>query len=239
MIHNKWLRSAGRWLRNRIPIGGRLSYAQEGEDLVLARLFEAEAGPGFFIDIGAHHPVRYSNTYYFYRRGWTGLNVDALPGTAKLFRRMRPKDITVECGIGAKDGFLTYFEFNDPALNTFSAQEAERKNCPPYHIVNTVQLPVMTLEKLLDQQLPRGKAIDFMSVDTEGLDHEVIASNDWDRYRPKLLLVELLNTRIADLPSNPAAKLMHEYRYQLCAKTCNTFFFVANEAASQWSGPLA
>ncbi len=83
MIRNDWLRRAGHWLRDYVPIGGQLSYAQEGEDLVLARLFGNQVESGFFVDIGAHHPVRYSNTYYFYRRGWTGLNVDALPGTAK------------------------------------------------------------------------------------------------------------------------------------------------------------
>jgi len=210
MIRNDWLRRAGRWLRDHVPIGGQLSYAQEGEDLVLARLFGNQVESGFFVDIGAHHPVRYSNTYYFYRRGWTGLNVDALPGTAKLFRRMRPKDITVECGIGAKEGFLTYFAFNEPALNTFSEQEAAKKNHPPYHVINKLQLPVMTLAQLLDQRLPKGRMIDFMTVDTEGLDYEVIASNDWDRYRPKVLLVELLNTRLEDLLTNPTAQLLQK-----------------------------
>lgn len=235
MIRNDWLRRAGRWLRDYIPIGGQLSYAQEGEDLVLARLFGNQVESGFFVDIGAHHPVRYSNTYYFYRRGWTGLNVDALPGTAKLFRRMRPKDITVECGIGAKEGFLTYFAFNEPALNTFSEQEAAKKNHPPYHVINKLQLPVMTLAQLLDQRLPKGRAIDFMTVDTEGLDYEVIASNDWDRYRPKVLLVELLNTRLEDLLTNPTAQLLQKAGYHIYAKTCNTFFFVDTEAASQWN----
>jgi FkbM family methyltransferase len=235
MICNVWLHRAGRWLRDHLPIGGQLSYAQEGEDLVLARLFGNQVGAGFFVDIGAHHPTRFSNTYYFYRRGWTGLNVDALPGTANLFRRMRPKDITVECGIGAKEGFLTYFAFNEPALNTFSEQEAAKKNHPPYHVINKIQLPVMTLAQLFDQQLPKGRTIDFMSVDIEGFDHEVIASNDWDRYRPKVLLVELLNTQLEDLQSNPTAQLLQRVGYQIYAKTYNTFFFVDKEAASQWN----
>lgn len=239
MIHHTWLHRVGRWLRNYLPIGGRLSYAQEGEDLVLARLFEREDGPGYFVDIGAHHPVRYSNTYYFYRRGWTGLNVDALPGTASLFRRMRPKDITIECGIGAKKGVVTYFAFNDPALNTFSEQEALKKNHPPYRVMSKAQLPVITLGKLLDQQWPKGRTIAFMSVDTEGLDYEVIASNDWDRYRPKVVLVELLNTEIADVRSNPTARLLQAQRYRLYAKTCNTFFFVAEEAVHRWNDRLA
>src|SRR5437016_1307579 len=109
MIRNNWLRCVGRWLRNRLPIGGRLSYAQEGEDLVLARILETNTSSGFFVDIGAHHPTRFSNTYYFYRRGWRGINVDALPGTASLFQRMRPRDVTVECGVGVQAGVMTYF----------------------------------------------------------------------------------------------------------------------------------
>jgi len=226
MIREFLSRRAGQWLRNHLPIDGRISYAQEGEDLVLARLFEGRSLPGFFVDIGAHHPVRFSNTYYFYRRGWRGINVDALPGTAKLFQRMRPKDITVECGIGAKAGVMTYFAFNEPALNTFSEQEAEKKNHPPYRVINKIQLPVMTLTQLLDQYLPKNVKIDFMSIDTEGLDHEVVASNDWQRYRPRVLLVELLNTGLEDLPNNATAQLLQKVGYQIFAKTCNTFFFI-------------
>ena len=144
MIRNDWLRCVGRWLRDRLPIGGRLSYAQEGEDLVLARILGTNTSPGFFVDVGAHHPTRFSNTYYFYRRGWRGINVDALPGTASLFQRARPRDVTVECGVGAQAGVMTYFVFNEPALNTFSEQEAHKKDRHPYHIVNRLQIPVVT-----------------------------------------------------------------------------------------------
>lgn len=226
------LRKVGRWLRGRLPVDGRLSYSQEGEDLVLARIFGNQAEPGFFVDIGAHHPVRYSNTYFFYRRGWTGLNVDALPGTAKLFQRMRPKDITIECGIGSAEGVLTYYAFDEPALNTFSELEAREKNRPPYRLIDQIQLPVMTLAQVLERNLPKGRTIDFMTVDTEGLDHEVIASNDWNRYRPKVVLVELLNTRLEDMPDNPTAQLLHEHGYKIYAKTYNTFFFVDKDAVA-------
>jgi hypothetical protein len=97
---------------------GRTLYSQEGEDVVLARFFEGLGRTGFYVDIGAHHPVGFSNTFYFYRRGWHGVNVDALPGTAKLFQRMRPRDKTIECGVGLEQGVMTYFAFNEPALNT-------------------------------------------------------------------------------------------------------------------------
>ena len=226
----KWANRLGRWLRNYVPIG-RISYSQEGEDLVLARIFgEQEIATGFFVDIGAHHPTRFSNTYYFYRRGWRGINVDALPGTRKLFQRLRPRDITVECGVGLQEGSLKYFVFNEPALNTFSEQEAIKKECRPYRIVDTLLIPVVPLKKILDEHLPGGVQIDFMTVDVEGFDHEVISSNDWNRYRPRVVLVELLNTDLQDLEEHPTAQILLKHNYRAIAKTVNTYFFVANEA---------
>jgi hypothetical protein len=145
------------------------SYAQEGEDLLLARIFEElSIGTGIFVDIGAHHPKRFSNTYYFYRRGWRGINVDPLPGSKRMFERLRPRDITVECGVGAESGVLEYFSFNDPALNTFSAVEAKKKDVPPFRLVDRLHIPVVTLGSLLDEYLPEGARID----DTADCKHE-------------------------------------------------------------------
>ena len=219
-------------IRNWLPFG-RLSYAQEGEDMVLARILaELSVDKGFFVDIGAHHPTRYSNTYYFYRRGWRGINVDALPGTKRLFNRMRPEDITIECGVGLQPGVMNYYAFNEPALNTFSAQEAKKKDRPPYRIIETIQVPVVTLRQILDEHMPVDTGIDFITIDVEGFDHEVIASNDWVKYRPRVVLVELLTTELGKLDAHPTAKLLQMNGYRIIAKTFNTFFFVANEAFS-------
>lgn len=216
-------------MRDYVPIG-RFSYAQEGEDLILARIMNSmpkNSSAGFFVDIGAHHPVRFSNTYYFYRRGWRGINVDPMPGTKDLFRRMRPKDITVECGIGPQSKSMTYYVFNESALNTFSENEARKKNHPPYRILRTVQIPVITLKEMLDAHLPAGTSIDFMSIDTEGLDEEIVWSNDWNRYRPRVLLIELLNMDLERTANHPTCQFLRQQGYQLQAKTFNTFFFVA------------
>lgn len=229
-LPGKWIKSLRR-VRNEIFDSYCIkSYSQEGEDLVLARILgELRITAGFFVDIGAHHPARFSNTYYFYRRGWHGINVDALPGTKKLFQRMRPRDITIECGVGSQKGVLKYFLFNEPALNTFSEQEAKKKNYPPYHIVDTRKIPVVTLKQILDERLPSNTQIDFMTIDAEGFDHEVVVSNDWNRYRPRVVLVELLNTAIQNLESNPTAQILMRHNYRVMAKTFNTFFFVSNE----------
>lgn len=225
------LRYVKRKIIGNLPLG-RLSYSQEGEDLVLARILEDfGVKRGFFVDIGAHHPTRFSNTYYFYRRGWRGINVDALPGTKKLFGRLRSRDITVECGVGAQEGVLKYFAFNEPALNTFSELEANKKNAHPYRIIKTLQIPVVTLKKILDENLPAGVRIDFMTIDAEGFDHEVVSSNDWEQYRPRVVLVELLNTDIQNLSAHPTAQLLFSHGYRVMAKTYNTYFFVANECS--------
>ena len=115
-------------------------YGQDGEDLILNRLLDGQM-QGFYVDVGAHHPIRFSNTYLFYERGWTGINIDAMPGSMKKFRKLRPRDINVECGVASSSGKLTFHRFNEPALNTFDDVEAANKNKPPYHLIDTVKSP--------------------------------------------------------------------------------------------------
>lgn len=103
-------------------------------------LAELSVSKVFFVDIGALHPTRYSNTYYFYRRGWHGINVDALQCTKRLFSCIRPRDITIEYGVGSQADILTYDTLNESALNTFSAAEAERK-IGRLPIVETIPIP--------------------------------------------------------------------------------------------------
>jgi len=120
--------------------------------------------------------------------------------------------------------------YYEPALNTFSEQEAHKKDRHPYHIVNRLQIPVVTLTEILDKHLPVGVTIDFMTIDAEGFDHKIVCSNDWNRYRPRVVLVELLKTGIENLASHPTVQLLHQQGYRSFAKTRNTFFFVHKEA---------
>lgn len=70
------------------------SYSQEGEDMILRRIFGSQTS-GFYIDVGAHHPKRFSNTYFFYKKGWAGINIDAMPGSMKAFQKVRYRDIEI------------------------------------------------------------------------------------------------------------------------------------------------
>lgn len=203
-------------------------YGQDGEDLILDRLLERQSS-GFYVDVGAHHPVRFSNTYLFYRRGWRGINIDAMPGAMKAFQRHRPRDINLECGVAASSGTLRYYRFNEPALNTFDAQEARRKDAAPYHLQDTVEVQVEPLRDLLARHLPAGQAIDFLSVDVEGKDEEVLRSNDWQRYRPRFVLAETLRVDLLALADCPVVHFLSEVGYHPVGKAYNTSFFARED----------
>jgi len=207
----------------------QISWSQEGEDQILRRIFERQAC-GFYVDIGAHHPKRFSNTYLFYRKGWTGINVDAMPGSMQAFKKVRPRDINLEFGVGTKEGELDYYVFNELALNGFSKDLSEERHASEsdYKIVEVVKVKIKPLSKILEEYLSIEQIIDFMSIDAEGLDLDVLQSNDWQRYRPKLILVETLGGSLHELIDSEIGKFMKELDYSVYTKCVNTVFFEDN-----------
>jgi FkbM family methyltransferase len=209
----------------------QISYSQEGEDLILKRIFSKKKN-GIFIDIGAHHPTRFSNTYIFYLSGWKGINIDPNPGIMDIFNKVRPNDINLELGISKSQDFLTYYQFNEPALNTFSKEEAvlkENQNKGLYKIINQINIKTFPINVILDNYLKKGTIIDFMTIDVEGLDLEVLKSNNWEKYRPTYILVEELRSNITDLISNSEINsFLVDKNYSFYHRTYNTSFYKDN-----------
>ncbi len=201
----------------------RRYYAQEGEDIILSRLMDKENG--FFIDIGAHHPFRFSNTYLFYKKGWRGINIDPLPGSKRLFNLVRRRDINIQCGVAKESGMLTYYCFNEPALNTFDKEEAKFKNdLPDYFIQETIDIPVEPLWRILDG-LSLPPRINFMSVDVEGMEMDVLMSNNWDRYRPEFLVVEQLRLDVQGIMKTDVYRFLQSADYKLVSRTLNSSIY--------------
>lgn len=201
------------------------SYSQEGEDRVLMRFLEGRNN-GFYVDVGAHHPVRFSNTFIFYLKGWRGINIDAMPGSMEAFNKVRPKDINLEIPVSDKKQVLEYFIFNEPALNTFSREEAERKDgLGEYRILGRRKLETLPLSDILYKYVPQNQHIDFMTIDVEGLDFEVLKSNDWTKFKPEIILVESLRSNIVDLLECESYLFLQNQGYEVVAKTYNTLFF--------------
>jgi FkbM family methyltransferase len=159
--------------------------------------------------------------------GWRGINLDAMPGSMDAFARKRPRDINLEVAIAEAEGVLTYHAFSEPALNTFSAPLAETyRAIPGVRLLRTTEIACRRLATVLDEALPPGTPIDLLSVDVEGLDLEVLRSNDWSRFRPDVVLVESLDAPdLAGLAGDATARFLSERGYAPIAKTVNTLFF--------------
>lgn len=200
------------------------SYSQEGEDLILNRLFE-NVKEGFYVDIGAHHPFRFSNTYLFYKKGWKGLNIDAMPGSMNLFFSKRNRDINLEVAISKSPQTLTYYSFEEPAINGFDSVLSESRIKAGEKLIKTIAIQSQRLDKILDQYLPDKMPIDFMSIDVEGLDLEILESNNWDKYKPKAIVIECLGADFLGIQKTIVYEYLIAKGYFLIAKTVNSCIF--------------
>jgi FkbM family methyltransferase len=206
------------------------SYSQHGEDMVLKSYFENQS-TGFFVDIGAHHPFRFSNTYYFYKKGWRGINVDPKPGTKQLFDFFRSRDINLELGVAQEESSLTYYMFDEPALNSFSKDLSESRDSNTiFHIIGTQEVPVIPLKQILEKHVPANTRIDFLTVDVEGLDLEVLASNDWEKFRPSFIIAEDLDFKFEKPTESDIYNYLAGVGYQLSGKTLASLIFKAEMA---------
>lgn len=198
------------------------SHSQFGEDMLLRSLFNNKR-EGFYVDIGAHHPVYYSNTYHFYLKGWRGINVDAAPGSMDKFKSLRCKDKNIEACLGPENGVeIDFYLFEKAALNTFDKEMAEKakQNSP---LLAVEKLKTRTLEDLLDHHLPQGQKIDFLSVDVEGLDEMILKSNNWNKYAPEVVLFEDHNLKLDNLGDSAIVRFLQSHNYEIVGKTGPSF----------------
>lgn len=193
---------------------------------MILRLLLEDQESGFFVDVGAHHPERYSNTAYFHAKGWRGMNIDPDPKSIKMFEAERPGDTNLEVGIGEEEGEFEFTRYGERALSTFATERVEqlRREAPHYEVSEVVRAKVERLESILGEHLEPGQTIDFLNVDAEGRDIEVLRSNDWRRFRPRFVAVEI-DVGFEDLAEHPTYRFMVEQGYRCVAKTPRTCFF--------------
>lgn len=202
----------------------QMSYAQEGEDIIMNRFLYKSSG--FYVDVGAHHPRRFSNTFRFYRQGWKGINIDANPQSLDLFNTERPADINLNIAVGTESE-LTYYRFEEPALNTLDPDLALEYN-KTYKQIDSLKVSCSPLSKILEKHLPSGIEIDFFSIDVENFELEVLKSNDWNKYRPAFVIAEELFTNVNNMESSELGLFMKSVGYEPVAKTFNSIFFKRN-----------
>lgn len=158
-------------------------FSQDGEETFLREFFSNKE-KGFYVDVGAYHPFRFSNTAWAYERGWTGINIEPNIDGYKKFIWMRSRDINLNCGISNKEDTLSYYEFEEGAYNTFCYEEILKNQ----EVKVVSQVKMKRLDSIFNEYHV-GK-IDFLDIDVEGYELNVLKSNDWDLYRPTIILCE-------------------------------------------------
>jgi FkbM family methyltransferase len=172
---------------------GHLTYSQFGEDLIIANLFWllGIAKPTY-LDVGANHPLRGSNTALFYARGSRGTIVEANPHLMPLWRELRPGDLALNVGVSTEKGELPFYLIDDfSGRNTFKKDYAESfvNNYPDFSVQEVQSIPTLPLNDIVDQHL-RGKWPDLLTMDIEGFDYDVINSTNFNGSGPAVLCVE-------------------------------------------------
>jgi len=193
-----------------------VSFSKAGDDIQLHKLINSFT-PGVYVDIGCWHPVKASNTYFFYNRGWKGLCIDPNPELIPLYKKIRPKDVFINAGISDSKVPLDYYMVKESSMNTFSYDFLVKHNAVA-EIINTIKVPMFTLKEILDKHLNENDRLDFFDIDVEGFDLEVLKTNDWEKYRPKIIVIE------SDIPlkkdiNSEIVNYLEEVDYKLIGKS--------------------
>ena len=166
-----------------------LSYTQNLEDYHLS-LALAGRTSGFYIDVGAGHPIADNVSFWFYERGWSGIVVEPQEQLASQYKFVRPRDICISALMGASPGELEFFQF-DRLHGLSTVVQAFAKGGEKFGDAYRVsRRPVTTLAEICQRH--DVTEIDFLKVDVEGAEEQVLAGNDWSRYRPKIVVAEAI-----------------------------------------------
>jgi FkbM family methyltransferase len=168
-----------------------VSYSQNREDIIIASFF-LNKKDGFYIDVGANEPYEDSVTKYFYDLGWNGINIEPSPWLYKKMVEARERDINLNIGISNKKGTLDFREYEGHGLSTFSKDrknELEKENNNLVSNYRDYTVDVITLKEIFEKYV-KDKKVDFLKIDVEGYEYNVIEGNDWKKYRPVVLCIE-------------------------------------------------
>lgn len=172
------------------------SWSQLSEDRIVKWILEqvSDSDKITYLDIGAHHPRINNNTYIFYKSGGVGVSVDPNEDIARLHRKQRPKDTFMNIGVSPYySGKEEYYIFEKSEFNTCSSIEAENIRHETGMNFDSRVIDVQPINNVLELvYTPNRKIIDFMSIDVEGKDEEILKAMDFSRFRPKVICAEVI-----------------------------------------------
>ena len=203
-----------------------VSYSQTGEDLIIN--FYLPKKDGFYIDIGCFDPIFLNNTYLFYNNGWNGINIDANPKCIEKFNAVRKRDVNICTLVGNSNKTEKFYIFEPETLSTVSEKQKKLYIKVGYKLKEVIIIPCVSLSSLLKQKLSNND-IDFLSVDVEGNELDVLKSNDWKIYRPKFVIVEVTQHKPVIKNTKPFDKFLKKNSYTKFSETLINAIYISDE----------
>jgi FkbM family methyltransferase len=225
-----------RWNLIDRPSFGNIVFSQEGEDLLLCRIIASvpDTSTGVYVDVGSNHPLHMSNTALLYQRGWTGVAIDPNPSFQRLYEHHRPRDTFVNCGVSNTATTLKYFQFEESLFNTFDPEKARLIAAKHSRPKETLDVPVRRLDDILRTCWPTGNRIDFLSVDCEGLDLQVLESHDFAAFPPTFICAEVHAASLQQALVTPVVAFLEAKGYQCISKLCNSCLFLRADMLAEY-----
>jgi FkbM family methyltransferase len=203
-----------------------LSYAQNLEDYHLSLAFAGQT-TGTYVDIGAGHPIADNVSFWFYERGWRGVVVEPQPTLGALYHRIRPRDIVVSSVVGRECGEIDFhLAYRLHGLSTAVKGVAQTAQALGVSY-RTARMPVTTLAKLCERH-NAGK-IDFLKIDVEGAEGDVLFGGDWERFRPKVIVAEAVTPMTSEPSWQDWEPFLLAQRYRFVLFDTLNRFYVAEE----------
>lgn len=208
----------------------RKSYSLEAEDLLVDNIYSNVLKlfqPGFYLDIGAAHPTKYSNTYFFYKLGWSGICIEPNPTFHALYKEARPHDSALNIGISGKSsGMMTYHQFEHAYLNGFYDRDVidwhVKSNGQTY--IGNSQIKCIAISEFLSQNI--NCPVDFLNIDVETLDVDILSSWNWSMCKPLIICAEIHTSSLKDVIESDIAKTLEAAGYVAVSRGWLSTIFV-------------
>ncbi|MDB9760880.1 FkbM family methyltransferase [Pelagibacteraceae bacterium] len=171
-------------------------YSFGGIDILVDNIFKNQK-KGYYVDVGCSHPIKNNNTYLLHKKGWTGINIDLDFKNIELFNYSRPNDTNINSAISDKESEEDFFFYHDKSpINTLSKEISTYQEAK---VTKVKKIKTILLNSVLKNSPFSNLPIDFLSIDVEGLEYKILKSFDFIKYKPKVIVVEYLDTTLLKL----------------------------------------
>lgn len=194
------------------------AFSQDGEEIYLKERFMGITN-GVYVDVGAFHPFRFSNTYWAYKQGWRGINIEPNCDNFSLLCALRTKDINLNCGISDKEGHMEYYVFKESALNTFCPEQITNRE----EIENVRKVETRRLDSIFQEYEIR--EIEYLDIDVEGMELKVLQSIDWNNVSINCILLEQRKMTLLDVIRSEEYKFLKNKGYVPVSKYNRTVIY--------------